>query len=554
MTDGAPSPTIKTRPIGRAMVVRSGVEALSALKDGADAVASAVKVTLGPISGSVLIDSRGASPILARDGASVARSIAIEDRFENMGAQIMREGILATANTARDGAGVTAVIAQAIIEHGVLQIAAGADAMLLARGINEASRVALDEIDEQSRPAQHADMLACVATTCGGDAALGAEVAAMVARLGAEAGIEIRPGPVAGIRPYYSFGMQLNRGWYSPRLVTNPAGGEAVLEDALVFITSAAIQGAELMAEVIAGLASRGRPFLIIADHIDEAALQVLVVNKLQGAIEALAIQAPGFGDNKLEILEDITLFTGGKVVHDVPLLLRTMIADLPEHLGSAAHILARRRSSLIAGGGGDLERVGRRVTEIRDRIPQANDDVERRILRERLSHLGSGTGVIEFGAATKVERRELRRRLDATVEVTRAAMSGGVVPGGGTAYMAASNVLEATEWTENVKAGALCLQRALLRPLEQIAQNAGFSGSTVVNRVRSMDAGYGFDVRSGEYVDMTQAGIVDAASVAKAALRAAASLASALLTTDVAIHYAPAMWWPPAPERPRSD
>ncbi len=554
MTDGTPSPEIKTPPIGRAMVMRSGLDTLTVLKRGADAVADAVKFTLGPVSCGVLIENRGAAPILARDGAAVARSITLDDRFEDMGGQFMREGILSAVQTARDGAGATAVIAQGIIEQGVLQIAAGANAMLLARGIVEATRVAIGEIDRQARGAPESDMLERVATTCGGDAGLGAEVAAMVARLGDESEIEIRPGPVAGIRSYYSFGMQLNRGWYSPRLATNATGDEAVLAEAVVFVTSGVIHGAELMAEIIANLAARERPFLIVADHIDEAALQVLVVNKLSGVIEALAIQAPGFGDNKLEILEDLALFTGGKVVHDLPLLLGAMIDDLPEHLGSATRILTRRRSSVITGGGGDPERVRRRIAEIRDRIAPARDDVERRILRGRLSHLDSGAGVIEFGAATEVERRELRRKLDATVEVTRAALRGGVVPGGGTTYLAASKVVERTKWTENDKAGALCVQRALLRPLEQIARNAGFSGSMVVAKTGSMDAGYGFDVRSGKYVDMAAAGIVDAAPVATTALRAAASLAGSLLTTDVAIHYAPSVWWPPPPERPRSD
>lgn len=552
MVDGPPS-SIITPPIGRAMVAQSGIDGLLSLKRGADAIVNAVRVTFGPISYYALIHNQGASPIVTRDGAFIARSIDVTNRFENMGAQIMREGILSTSDKYRDGATTTALLAQAIMENGVVQIAAGANAMHLAHGIRSASKTAIESIAQQTHADPEIKMLCQAAITCSGDPKIGTEVATMIARLGSEAGIEIQDGAI-GIQSHYRLGMQLNRGWYSPRLVTDQSGEQAVLEKALVLITSSTIHGAELMNSIITRLARLGQPFVIIADDIDEAALQTLVVNKMKGSIDALAIQAPGYGENRLEILEDIAIFTGGTVVHDMYLLLQETAGDLSSHLGSAGRLVSLRRSSAIAAGGGNPASVKERVLAIKQEIEDTINEEERNILRDRLSHLDSGVGVIEYGAATELEGREVRRKLNTTVEVTRATMKGGTVPGGGTAYINACKALANTQWSENEQDGAECLRKALQRPTEQIAENAGYSGPTVVSKLNAMKSGYGFNALNGQYEDMIERGVVDSSSVTMTALRAATSIAVSLLTTDVAIHYAPSVWWPSAPKRPDLD
>lgn len=530
------------------------MDALLPLKRGADYVANAVKLTLGPTTNTVLIDNVGELPISARDGTSIANLITSPNRLENIGSHIMRDGISTMSKNIRDGTSTAATLAQSIIEHGVAQIAAGTNAMILTRGIEAASRAVEREIRGFSQPVDTSDTLVSVATTCSENPALGERIAEMVAHLGPEANIGVRAEPVVGVHPFYSPGMQMNRGWYSPHLTTNEEGTEAILEDALVFITSSVIHGSETMGILLSKLASYERPFLIIADNIDETALQVMVVNKTNGAINALAIQAPSYGDHKLAILEDIAVFTGGKVVDDTTLALSSIGSELGDNLGLATRVVANRRESVITTGGGTEEQIKSRMDQISTELKSITNEEERAMLRQRWGTLGKGVGQIIFGAPTEPERKELSRTLKKTIQVTRAGLREGAVPGGGIAFLTAANALATTEWAEDEQAGALCLLSSLKRPTEQIAINSGHSGSTITSKIYDLDPGYGYDATTGKYVNMREVGIMDATSVSLHALRIACSIAVNLLKTNVAIHYAPSAKWPKAPERPVSD
>ncbi len=545
---------ITTRRLGRAKSIYHDMDALLPLKRGADYVADTIKLSLGPTTTTVLIDNVGELPISAQDGTSIANSIKAPNRLEDIGSHLMRDGISTMSKNIRDGTSTAATLAQSIIEHGVAQIATGTNAMILTRGIEAASRAVEREIRSFSQPADTSDTLISVATTCSENAALGERIAEMIAHLGPEANIGVRAEPVVGVHPFYSPGMQMNRGWYSPHLTTNEEGTEAILEDALVFITSSVIHGSETMGLLLSKLASYERPFLIIADDIDEAALKVLVVNKTNGAINAFAIQAPSYGDHKLAILEDIAVFTGGKVVNNVTMALSNIGSELGDNLGLATRVVANRRESVITTGGGSEEQIKSRMDHISTELESITDEEGRAMLRQRWGTLGKGVGQIIFGAPTEPERRELRRTLEKTIQVTRAGLREGVVAGGGIAFLTAANTLATTKWADDEQAGAICLTSSLKRPTEQIAINSGHAGSTIISQIYDLDPGYGYDAITGNYVNMKEAGIIDATSVTIHALRIACSIAVNLLKTNVAIHYAPSAKWPKAPERPVSN
>jgi len=515
-------------------------QARQSLKKGMDVLAGAVRVTLGPKGRNVVLDKKFGAPTITNDGVTIARDIDLPDSFENMGAQLLKEVATKTNDVAGDGTTTATVLAQAIITEGLRNLAAGANPMILRRGLDKGVEAVVAEIKSMSKPVETQEQIAQVASISASDAEIGELIAEVMEKVGKDGVITVEEGRGLAMEREYTEGMQFDRGYISAYMATNMDRMEAELSNPYILITDKKISAIADILPVLERVLQTGRKELvIIAEDVDGEALATLVVNKLRGTFNVLGVKAPGFGDRREAMLEDIAILTGGKVITEKAglKLENTALRDL----GRARTVLATKDNTTIVEGAGSPEEIQTRVRQIRAVIEETTSDYDREKLQERLAKLAGGVGVIKVGAATEVELKEKKHRVEDALSATRAAIEEGIVAGGGSVLVHAIPALDTVQGAAgDEQTGVNILRRALEEPLRQIAVNAGRDGGVTVADVRSRARGYGFDVLKGEYVDMFQAGIIDPVKVTRSALQNAASIAGMFLTTDALITDAP--------------
>jgi len=515
-------------------------QARQSLKKGMDVLAGAVRVTLGPKGRNVVLDKKFGAPTITNDGVTIARDIDLPDSFENMGAQLLKEVATKTNDVAGDGTTTATVLAQAIITEGLRNLAAGANPMILRRGLDKGVEAVVAEIKSMSKPVETQEQIAQVASISASDAEIGELIAEVMEKVGKDGVITVEEGRGLAMEREYTEGMQFDRGYISAYMATNMDRMEAELSNPYILITDKKISAIADILPVLERVLQTGRKELvIIAEDVDGEALATLVVNKLRGTFNVLGVKAPGFGDRRDAMLEDIAILTGGKVITEKAglKLENTALRDL----GRARTVLATKDNTTIVEGAGSPEEIQTRVRQIRAVIEETTSDYDREKLQERLAKLAGGVGVIKVGAATEVELKEKKHRVEDALSATRAAIEEGIVAGGGSVLVHAIPALDTVQGAAgDEQTGVNILRRALEEPLRQIAVNAGRDGGVTVADVRSRARGYGFDVLKGEYVDMFQAGIIDPVKVTRSALQNAASIAGMFLTTDALITDAP--------------
>ena len=514
--------------------IKYNVEARELLKQGVDALSNAVKVTLGPKGRNVIIDKKFGSPVMTKDGVSVAKEIELEDKFANMGAQMVKEVASRTNDDAGDGTTTATVLAQSIIGVGLKNVTAGANPMDLKRGIDKAVAAVVANLREQSSEVGgNIDKIEQVATiSANNDRAIGALIAEAMSKVNKEGVITVEE--AKGTDTYVDVveGMQFDRGYISAYFMTDPEKMEAVMERPLILITDKKISSMKEIMSVLEPAAQQGRALVIIAEDVDGEALAALVVNKMRGALKIAAVKAPGFGDRRKEMLEDIAILTGGTVIsEDKGLKLDQATVEM---LGSAEKITIAKENTTIVNGLGDKAAIDSRIMQIRKNIETTTSDYDREKLQERLAKLAGGVAVLYVGAPSEVEMKEKKDRVDDALAATRAAVEEGIIPGGGVAYIRAAAALENLKGdNEDENTGIQIVRRAIEEPLRQIVANAGGEGSVVVNKVREGKGSFGYDARADKYGDMLEAGIIDPTKVSRVALENAASIASMFLTTE---------------------
>src|SRR5262245_57085347 len=515
------------------------VDARKALEAGVDAVANAVKVTLGPRGRYVVLDKKFGAPTITNDGVTIAREIEVEDVFQNQGAQLVREVATATNDVAGDGTTTATVLAQAIVRQGLKNVAAGANPLSLKRGIEIAVDQVVEHIRNQSKEISGKDQIARVATISAGDEEIGDVIADAIEKVGKDGVVNVEEGQTFGMDLEFTEGMQFDKGYISPYMATDQERMEAVLEDPYILIANQKIGSVRDLLPVLEQVIQSGRPLLIIAEDVEGEALATLIGNKLRGTFTGLAVKAPGFGDRRKRMLEDIAILTGGEVItEEMGLKLEnTQISQL----GRARRVVVAKDNSTIVDGAGDSGDIKGRINQIKTEIENTDSDFDREKLQERLAKLAGGVAVVKVGAATETEMKEKKHRVEDALQATRAALEEGIVPGGGIALVEATDAinLDATG-IDDEKTGARIVLRALEEPLRQIAENAGFEGSVVVNEVRRSEAGIGLNAATGEYVDLVSAGVIDPAMVTRSALQNAASIAKNILTTEAIVAEVP--------------
>ena len=515
------------------------VEARKALEAGVDAVANAVKVTLGPRGRYVVLDKKFGAPTITNDGVTIAREIEVEDVFQNQGAQLVREVATATNDVAGDGTTTATVLAQAIVRQGLKNVAAGANPLALKRGIEKAVDQVVAHIGEHSKEISGKDQIARVATISAGDDEIGDVIADAIEKVGKDGVVNVEEGQTFGMDLEFTEGMQFDKGYISPYMVTDQERMEAVLEDPFVLIANQKIGSVRDLLPILEQVIQSGRPLLIIAEDVEGEALATLVVNKLRGTFTGVAVKAPGFGDRRKRMLEDIAILTGGEVItEEMGLKLEnTQVSQL----GRARRIVVAKDNTTIVDGAGDAEGIKGRINQIKAEIENTDSDFDREKLQERLAKLSGGVAVVKVGAATETEMKEKKHRVEDALQATRAALEEGIVPGGGVALLESIGAVDLDTFDiEDEKTGAKIVVRALEEPLRQIAENAGYEGSVVVNDVRKSPAGEGLNAATGEMVDLVQAGVIDPAMVTRSALQNAASIAKNILTTEAIVAEAP--------------
>ncbi len=505
-----------------------------ALKSGVDQLADAVRITLGPKGRNVILDKKFGVPLIVRDGVTIAREIELDDPFENMGAQLAKEVSIRTNDVAGDGTTTATVLAQAIVREGMRNVAAGADPMLLKRGLDIGLRTAVAELHSKARPVQDKEEIAAVATISADDAEVGAQIADVMEKVGKDGVITVEEGKGIRMETEFTDGMQLDRGFVSPYFVSNPDRMEAVVDDPYILITDKKISGVQDILPLMEELMQVSKNFVIIADDVDGEALATLVVNKLRGTINVLAVKSPGFGERRTAMLEDIAVLTGGTVITEEMgrTLEQTQVADL----GRARRIVANKEDTTLIEGGGSDEAIQNRIKEIKAQVEQTASDFDREKLQERLAKLAGGVAVIKVGAPTEVELKEKKYKLEDALSATRAAVEEGIVAGGGVALLRTDKALEKLEDESegDTRTAIRILREAIASPLDQIALNAGQEGAVVINIVQKQkNLDYGYDAAADDYVDMFKAGIVDPVKVVRSALENAVSIAGMILTTE---------------------
>src|SRR3954449_9525097 len=513
-------------------------EARAALEAGVDAVANAVKVTLGPKGRYVVLDKKFGAPTITNDGVTIAREIEVEDVFENQGAQLVREVATATNDVAGDGTTTATVLAQAIVRQGMKNVAAGADPLRIRRGIEAAVDQVVEHIRSIAADVSGKDQIARVATISAGGEEIGDVIADAIERVGKDGVVNVEDGQTFGMDLEFTEGMQFDKGYISPYMVTDQERMEAVLEDPYLLIANQKIGSVRDLLPVLEQVIQSGKPLLIIAEDVEGEALATLVVNKLRGTFQAVAVKAPGFGDRRKRMLEDIAILTGGEVITE-EMGLKLENTQLSQ-LGRARRIIVDKDSTTIIDGAGDAEQIKGRIKLIKSEIETTDSDFDREKLQERLAKLAGGVAVVKVGAATETEMKEKKHRVEDALQATRAALEEGIVPGGGVALVNAAKAIDVSDYEGDEATGARIIKRALEEPLRQLAQNAGLEGSVIVNEVRHAKAGHGLNVDTGETVDLVGAGIIDPAMVTRSALQNAASIGKNIITTEAVVAEAP--------------
>lgn len=509
-------------------------EARRALGRGVDALANAVKVTLGPKGRNVVLDKKFGAPTITNDGVTIARDIELEDPFENMGAQLVKEVATKTNDIAGDGTTTATLLAQAMIHEGMKNVAAGANPMIIKKGIDEAVKTLVDEIKAKSKKVEGQADIAQVATISSANEETGKLIAEAMEKVGKDGVITVEESKTMRTNLSVKEGMQFDRGYISPYLVTDTDKMEASLDDPYILITDRKISAINDILPILEQVVKAGKQLAIIAEDIDGEALTTIVVNKLRGTFKALAVKAPGFGDRRKAMLQDIATLTGGTVISEE--LGRKLDSVTLADLGQAHKMVSTKDETTIIGGKGDKDAIAERVAQIKQQISQTTSDFDREKLQERLAKLSGGVAVIEIGAATEVEMKDKKYRIEDALNATRAAVEEGIVAGGGTTFLDILPALDKLEVEGDEKVGVNIVKRAIEEPVRQIAQNAGLEGSVVVENVKKAGTGIGFNALKNEYVDMLQAGIVDPAKVTRSALQNAASIASMVLTTETLV------------------
>ena len=526
-----------------------GEDARRALERGVNQLADTVKITLGPKGRNVVLDKKFGTPLITNDGVTIAKEIELEDPFENMGAQIVKEVSTKTNDVAGDGTTTATLLAQAIIREGLKNLAAGANPMIMKRGIAKATAAAIEAIKENSKPVNGTEDIARVGAVSSGDETIGKLIAEAMEKVSHDGVITVEESKTAETYSEVVEGMQFDRGYIAPYMVTDTEKMEAVLDDAAILITDKKISNIQELLPILEQVVQSGKKLLIVAEDVEGDALSTLIVNKLRGTLNVCCVKAPGFGDRRKEMLQDMAILTGGTVISsDLGYELKEATADM---LGHARQVKVNKDTTIIVDGSGDPQAIKDRVAQIRSQIEVTTSDYDREKLQERLAKLAGGVAIIRVGAATESEMKEKKLRIEDALNATRAAVEEGIVAGGGTAYVnavpAVEKLLKTTEGDE--KTGVQIVARALTEPMRQISANAGIDGSVVLEKVKnSRKVGYGFNALNETYCDMISAGIVDPTKVTRSALENAASVAGVLLTTESLVTDKPE---PPAPAAP---
>ena len=535
-----------------AKIICYGEEARHALERGVNQLADTVKITMGPKGRNVVLDKKFGAPLITNDGVTIAKEIELDDPFENMGAQLVKEVSTKTNDVAGDGTTTATLLAQAIIREGLKNLAAGANPMVMKKGIAKATAAAVEAIKANSKKVNGSDDIARVGTVSSGDEVIGKLIAEAMEKVSHDGVITVEESKTAETYSEVVEGMQFDRGYITPYMVTDTEKMEAVLDDALILITDKKISNIQELLPILEQVVQSGKKLLVIAEDVEGEALSTLIVNKLRGTLNVVCVKAPGFGDRRKEMLEDIAVLTGGTVITaDMGYELKEATMDM---LGRARQVKVSKENTIIVDGAGSSEAIKNRTNQIRSQIETTTSDYDREKLQERLAKMAGGVAIIRVGAATEVEMKEKKLRIEDALNATRAAVEEGIVAGGGTAYVnavsAVEKLLDETEGDE--KTGVRIIAKALTEPMRQIATNAGIDGSVVLENVKKADkTGYGFDAYNETYVDMISAGIVDPTKVTRSALENAASIAATLLTTEalVADKKEPAPAAPAAPD-----
>ena len=509
-------------------------EARRALGNGVDALANAVKVTLGPKGRNVVLDKKFGAPAITNDGVTIARDIELEDPFENMGAQLVKEVATKTNDVAGDGTTTATLLAQAMIQEGMRNVAAGANPMILKRGVEKAVNRLVEEIKKRAIEVNDKAAIAQVASISAGDEEVGGLIADAMEKVGKDGVITVEESKTMGTQLSVVEGMQFDLGYISPYMVTDPDKMEAVMSEPYILVTDRKIASIQEMLPTLEKVVQAGKELLIIAEDVEGEALATLVVNKLRGTFKAVAVKAPGFGDRRKAMLQDIATLTGATVITED--IGRKLDSITMEDLGTARQIRVTKDETTIVEGHGDSTAIKDRIAQIKAQIAETTSDFDKEKLQERLAKMSGGVAVIEVGAATEVELKEKKLRLEDALNATRAAVEEGIVAGGGTTFIDILPVLDEFKEEGDIQTGINLVKRAVEEPVRQIAHNAGLEGSVIVAQVKESADGVGFDALKEEYVDMVKAGIVDPAKVARTALQNAASIASLVLTTETLI------------------
>ena len=530
-----------------AKMIQFGAEARKALEAGVNQLADTVKVTLGPKGRNVILDKKFGSPLITNDGVSIAREIELEDPYENMGAQLVKEVATKTNDVAGDGTTTATLLAQAIIREGLKNVTAGANPILIRNGIRKAVDVAVEEIKNISKPVAGKEDIARVAAISAADEEIGTLISEAMEKVGNEGVITVEESKSMGTELDVVEGMQFDRGYVSPYMATDTEKMEALLDNPLILITDKKISNIQEILPILEQIVQNGRKLLIIAEDVEGEAMATLVVNKLRGTFNCVAVKAPGFGDRRKEMLQDIAILTGGEVISEE--LGRDLKEVTLDMLGQAESVKVTKENTTIVNGKGEKSLIQERIGQIKVQIEETSSEFDKEKLQERLAKLSGGVAVIKVGAATETELKERKLRIEDALAATKAAVEEGIVPGGGTAYVNVINkVAELTSEVADTQVGINIIVKALEEPMRQIAINAGLEGSVIIEKVKYSEAGIGYDALNDKYVNMLQTGIVDPTKVTRSALQNAASVASTFLTTEAAVADIPQKEAAPAP------